>query len=309
MKIVFFYICALFILTGCGSNPDNKYSDTPTSGKVKIACDETLVPLADAELDSFHGLYQYAEITMYYKPENELFKALLNDSVKVIMASRKLNDKENEYFKSRKLIPVTTKVAIDALAIIVNNKNPDSLFTVNTLRNILAGKYDTWKQINPATSLKDISFVFDNNGSSTFRYLKDSLGITNELPSWCFAAKSNIDVIEYVEKHEGAIGVIGVSWISDEDDSKVRGFRKAVKVAGIASSDSASTADFYKPYQGYIAENKYPLVREVFTISREGRAGLGTGFVSFVAADQGQRIVRLNGLLPATMPVRLVKTY
>jgi phosphate transport system substrate-binding protein len=43
-------------------------------------------------------------------------------------------------------------------------------------------------------------------------------------------------------------------------------------------------------------------------ISREGRAGLGTGFVSFVAGDAGQRIIRMAGLLPATMPVRLIKT-
>ena len=56
------------------------------------------------------------------------------------------------------------------------------------------------------------------------------------------------------------------------------------------------------------ALSQYPLIREVYMINREGRAGLGTGFVSFVAGDAGQRIVRIAGLLPATMPVRLIKT-
>ncbi len=273
-----------------------------------MAADETLLPLIKAQVDTFHGLYRYAKINMIYKSEDDIFNLLLADSAKVIVATRKLNSKEEAYFKSRNLIPVTTKVAIDAMAIIVNKSNPDSLFTLKQLRQILNGEVNTWKKINASSKLQNIAFVFDQNGSSTVRYLQDSLLSNKSFPEWCFAAKSNNEVIEYVETHPNAMGVIGVSWISDEDDSVVRGFLSRIKVAGIARQESASVDDYYKPYQGYIAEKSYPLIREVYMISREGRAGLGTGFVSFVAGDQGQRIVRLNGLLPATMPVRLIKT-
>ncbi|MFM7729283.1 MAG: phosphate ABC transporter substrate-binding protein, partial [Flavobacteriales bacterium] len=69
--------------------------------------------------------------------------------------------------------------------------------------------------------------------------------------------------------------------------------------------DSAGS-DFYGPYQAYIALKKYPLTRDVYVISREGRNGLGTGFASFLAGDQGQRLVRMCGLLPTTMPVRII---
>jgi phosphate transport system substrate-binding protein len=305
---IFNLFLLLVVLASCGTNPDQPYSDTPTSGKVNAAADESLVPLAGAQLDTFHSLYRYAKINMVYKPEDDIFRMLVDDSVKVIMATRKLNDKENAYFKSRNLIPVTTKVAFDAVAVIVNRSNPDSLFSIDQIKKILNGEYSTWKQLNSATPLKNIAFVFDQNGSSTYRYLKEYFNITHPLPEWCFAAKSNKDVISYVEEHENAIGVIGVSWISDEDDSDVRGFLSRIKVAGIAADEHAAVNDYYKPYQGYIAEKTYPFIREVYMISREGRAGLGTGFVSFVAGDQGQRIVRLNGLLPATMPVRLIKT-
>lgn len=301
-------ISALILLNACGTNPDKPYSDTPTSGKVNVAVDETLVPLAGAQLDTFHGLYRYAKITSYIKPENEIFNYLLNDSVKVIMSTRKLNKSEEDFFKAKHLIPVTTKVAIDALAIIVNKNNKDSLLTLHQLKSILTGEISDWKQLNPSVNSKKISFVFDNNGSSTVRYLQDSLMNDKPFPENCFAAKSNKEVIDYIEQHEEAIGVIGVSWISDEDDSAVRGFLDRIKVVGLAEHDDAEVSDYYKPYQGYIADKSYPLRRDIYLISREGRAGLGTGFVSFVAGDQGQRIVRLNGLLPATMPVRLIKT-
>jgi len=42
-------------------------------------------------------------------------------------------------------------------------------------------------------------------------------------------------------------------------------------------------------------------------VSRESFSGLGSGFISFVAGEKGQRIILKSGLVPATMPIRLVK--
>lgn len=42
-------------------------------------------------------------------------------------------------------------------------------------------------------------------------------------------------------------------------------------------------------------------------ISRQTRAGLGMGFVSFVAGDKGQLMILKAGLIPAIAPVRLVE--
>jgi len=49
------------------------------------------------------------------------------------------------------------------------------------------------------------------------------------------------------------------------------------------------------------------LWREVYILSKEAYTGLGTGFTAFVASERGQRIVLKFGLVPATMPVRLVE--
>lgn len=297
-----------FLFFSCNTNPNAPYNDTPTSGKVNIAADETLRPLVDAELDTFHGLYRYAFINMRYKHETELFKDLLNDSVKVIVASRKLKPDEQDVFKSRQLVPVTTKIAVDALALIINRENKDSLLKISQLKDLLAGKISSWKQINSASALTDITFVFDNKGSSTVRYLHDTLMSGNAFPPYCFAVNTNKEVLEYVEKNKNAIGVIGVSWIGDHDDKQVVDFLSRIRVMALTDKENPTADDYVQPYQAYISTKQYPLTREVYTISREGRAGLGTGFVSFVAGDAGQRIIRLSGLLPATMPVRIINT-
>jgi phosphate transport system substrate-binding protein len=49
------------------------------------------------------------------------------------------------------------------------------------------------------------------------------------------------------------------------------------------------------------------LYRTVYIISREARAGLGSGFTAFVAGDKGQRIILKSGLVPATAPIRIVE--
>ncbi len=309
MKIINLYIILfLFLFASCTTDYNKPYSDTTTSGKVNIYADETLKPIADAEKDTFMGLYRYSTLNVKYSSENDCFNALLQDSAKVIFTSRKLNDREESYFKAKKLIPITTKVAYDAIALIINNENPDSLIKVSQLKSILSGELTNWKALNIESNLGDISLVFDKNGSSTVRFLKDSILNGKEFSSNCFAAKSNSEVIDYVEHHKNAIGVIGVSWLSDGDDPAVKQFLARIKVMEVASKDNAVFPDdYYKPFQAYISLKQYPLIREVYMINREGRTGLGTGFVSFVAGDQGQRIVRLSGLLPATMPIRIIK--
>jgi len=114
-------------------------------------------------------------------------------------------------------------------------------------------------------------------------------------------------VITYVENHPEAIGLISVNWISDRDDSITHAFLKRVKVAAISSEVFSEGDDFYTPHPAYIADKSYPFIREVYAISRETFTGLGRGFIQFVAGDQGQRIILKMGMLPATMPVRLVQ--
>jgi phosphate transport system substrate-binding protein len=56
-----------------------------------------------------------------------------------------------------------------------------------------------------------------------------------------------------------------------------------------------------------MAQGQYPLLRDVMIVSREARTGLASGFMAFMASDKGQRIVLKSGLVPATMPIRIIE--
>ena len=47
---------------------------------------------------------------------------------------------------------------------------------------------------------------------------------------------------------------------------------------------------------------------EVYAINRETFTGLGSGFIKYISIE-GQRIVLKMGMVPATMPVRFVRTH
>lgn len=299
-------LAGIFLLFGCGGDPTTK-QDTPTSGTINISVDESFQPIIESEISTFEGIYKYAHINAAYKPEGQVIRDLLNDSTKIAILSRELTAEEKAVFDKQNRVPRYTKIAIDAVALITNKENPDSLLTMEDLRKIFNGEVKTWQDLGEKTSLGDITIVFDNNNSSTARYVKDSLITGNALPPNTFASNSHEALIDYVEQNKNALGVIGVNWVSDFDDSTVVGFLNRIKVVGISKNPTpVTTEDYYQPYQAYIAQEVYPLRRFLYIISTEGRTGLGTGFASYVASDKGQRLILKSGLVPATMPVRVI---
>ncbi len=285
------YIIVLIAIVaiGCSRGGDYKKYDTPTSGSIRIAVDESLRPLIAAEIDAFEGIYRQAHITPLYVSELEAVRLLIDDSVRLAIITRELTADEEKQIIDQKISPQDSKVAREGVALIVNRDNPDTLWDMQKLRFRLGE--DAGAKI-----------IFDDPSSGIVRYVRDSLLRMQEMPANSYALDTEEAVIDYVSKDPNAIGLIGASWISDRDDSLSNQFLKSIKVVAIENEGG-----YYQPYQAYIAQRLYRLTRDVVVNSREPRSGLGTGFTSFVAGDKGQRIVLKGGLVPVTMPVRLVE--
>jgi len=308
LKMKFKYLCLGFsfmqLISACNNNPVGKdYTDTATSGEVNISIDESYALLFDTQIYTFEALYPNAKIHARFKSEPEALKDLLMDSAKVAVLNRPLTDVEQAKFKAANIYPITTKIAEDAVALVVNNSNLDTSLTVKQIKEFLIGQDTIW----PQNKKQKITIVFDNANSANYRYLKNIIN-NSDFAKNVFAVKSNTDVISYVSDHENALGVISVNWISDMDDTLTQSFLKKVKVVGLTDEEYPNElTKFRKPRQAYIANKTYPFCRSVYMINRQTRAGLGTGFVSFVAGEKGQRMMKLAGLVPATMQVRLIQ--
>lgn len=301
---IYWPLLVLFIFWSCqGKDKNGEPLSTPTSGEINIVADKTLKPIIDAEIDVFEAIYKNTEINVSYLSEVDAINKFAQDSAVLAVLTRTLTPEELEPITSQHIVPSKIKIAKGAIALITNNKNPDSLLTMNQIRSIFNGEIERWNQINPNYSSGQIQLIFSNQNASTVRFVKDSIA-TGKLPANTFAVSANNKVIDYVAQNENALGIIGVTWISDQDDPKTLGFLKQIQVMAI--SNTGNTNDYYKPYQAYIAKGLYPINRNIYIVSREARSGLGSGFMTFVAGAKGQRVILKAGLVPANMPVRIV---
>ncbi|MCB9231715.1 MAG: substrate-binding domain-containing protein [Bacteroidia bacterium] len=320
ISILIFAIASFAVgsLVSCNSSgnkdPEKEVPlDNMTKGEITIGADENYRPLVEAELSAFHNIYDQAKINVVFRPEAQAFDDLINERVRLIVASRELNEDEKAYFAQKKIFPDVNAIGTSGIGILVNKANQDSLLSRAQLKSILAGQTDTWKKLNPASGIMEnqgkITIVVDHPGSGSLRFLMEDFMGGGSIPANLFSAGSNQDVIDYVGDHPGAIGVIGLNWISDQDEALVDSALSRVILVGMEAEDSSGNGigKFYKPYQSYLADKSYILRREILTISIEGRAGLGTGFVAFAAGEKGQRVVLKTGLVPKIMPPRLVK--
>jgi phosphate transport system substrate-binding protein len=272
---IILFAAVSMIMLACDNAP--KHADTLSKGNIDISADETFQPIIDEELKVFDSSYPDAHITVHYKPESECFKDYFDNKARIILVTRELSPSEKDVLKQQQVWGTSLPLAREGIAVIVNNDCPDTIFDMSTLRGILSGVYN-----------KKFTVVFDNQGSSTVRYITDSV-LKGEKPgSNVFAAKGNKEVVDYVTKNPNAIGFVGLGYVSDRNDPANTGaFIKTIKVAAIQND---STKEFLKPYQAYIALKSYPLTRTLFYINREGYPGLGTGFANFLGSQRGQLI-------------------
>lgn len=300
-------IIVTFSLVSCYERKITR-TDTESSGIAKFGADESFAPIVEEELAVFTGLNPNAHLTVEYMSEPELLKALMNDSLQLIMSACDLTDQQKEFIRQRKQTPRSQRIAIDGIALITNRQNLDSLISTVDLKKIMTGKITQWNQVINAekSKLGDIQVVFDNPNSSTLRYINDSIARGDTLSSKLSALKNNKEVLDYVANTPNALGIIGVNWVSNPSDSLKLTFSQKIRVMWVSRSEKPTIDNCFQPIPAYLRTGEYALTRDLFLIITDPRGGLPSGFVKFFAGDAGQRIVYKAGLVPATAPTRLI---
>lgn len=313
------------ILASCDRN---KPTDSSTSGLASLVCDESFENILNQEVDVFEYRYPNANIIPYYASESDAVDSLLQMKTSMIIVPHELTAEQVEYLDSHKKRVKSQKIAVDAIAVIANNENPIEELSIEELKNIFIGKYTDWNDISPNKSGK-IMIVFDNQGSSTVKYMRDSVTGGQLFAKNVYAQNSNKEVFEVVKNRKNALGIIGVTWLNtDLDGGTANGvdiktkmeqlerndttelasemnnnFAKDLKVVAIRRNDNPIA---YKPYQYYIYTGDYPFFRSIYVISTAPSGSLANGFYSFLTSVISQKIILGTGILPAMMPQRNV---
>ena len=289
------FFCFLWLL-GCKSYDEQKKElpDTRIRGTIHVSADESFKPIIDALVQVYESNNPNTHILVDYKPEAECWKDLAVDSIRMVIATKGYSDEEENFIvDSFKLAPEKMVVALDAIAVIVNPKSGDSLFTMNEIKQILTGKFK-----------KNLMPVFDGiKATSTVRFIIDSVLSGDSLTPKASAARTSEGVIDYISKNPDAIGFIGVSWIGNKEDTTQVSFLKKVKIAQIESVNIPG--NYILPVQANIYLRRYPMIRGITYMLKEKYRGLGHGFADFMSGEIGQLIFKRAYLVPAQKDFRI----
>jgi len=293
MKKWTFLVAGLFLIasSSCNNNQAEKANQDSTNKTIHISVDESFEPIIAEQIKVFESSYLETKVVAEYKPEADCLRDLEKDSTKIVIISRELSRDETKYYNSKiGFRPSFGILARDAVAVIVNAQSPDSVFTVNQLKDLLSGKGNS-----------KLSVAIDGNtATSTVRYLKDSLLGGATFGKNVTGAKNSEDLINYIAGSSSAIGFAGVSWITNPQSPEQEKAIAKIKMA-LIECQNCEEGVFARPSQQTITFNQYPLVRRLYYVLKENYAGMGSRFVNFLTTERGQLIFRRALLVPATM--------
>jgi len=289
--VVGFLLIGLLFVLACQNKTTDKL-DTIIKGKATIYVDESILPIVEDEEAVFETQYD-AKLHLVPQSENEVLNSLLNDTAKIAVLTRKLSDNELKVFQSKKIVPRITPFATDAVALIRNKTSNDTLVALQDVIDFINGK--------TVPAIKGL--VFDNANSSTVRYFNEVTGVTITNKKNIFSFKTNEEVIKYVAKNNGMVGVIGMNWMYQPPLA----LQETVDKVNVLGIKGLNTNGYFFPTQDNLASGNYPLARHLYIINCQGYSGLGMGFASFLGGERGQRIILKSGLVPERIPTRKIR--
>ena len=283
-------ILAGVAFSSCGGGISEDSPDRYDRGTIYVSADESFKNVIDSHVKVYESSYPEAKIIVNYKPEAECLKDYAVDSIRLIIATRSFSENEKAFIEdSMNVIPSSAVIAYDAIAVIVNKASPDSLFTMEELKQVLQGGFK-----------KSLIPVFDGlNATSTIRFVIDSILNGAALTSEAEAARNSEEVIDYVSRTPNAVGFLGVNWIGNKEDTTQMSFLTKVTLASLESTDKPGA--FVKPVQANIYTRRYPMVRDLVYTLKEKHTGLAHGFANFLRGERGQLIFKRAYLVPAQL--------
>ena len=288
--LVGFLLLTLLFVFSC-QKKNTKKLDTILEGKATVYVDESILPIIEDEQAVFETEYN-ARLHLVSKSENEVINDLFKDTARIVVLTRTLSAKELKAFQTKKITPRITPFATDAVAFIRNKTTNDTLIALQDVIDFVHGK--------AVPNIKGL--VFDNANSSTARYISEISGTSINGQKNVFSFKTNEEVLKYVAKNDGMIGVIGMNWIF-QPPLDLQEIVDSVNVLAVKGIDKS---EYFFPSQDNLAQGKYPLARRLYIVNCQGYSGLGMGFASFLTGERGQRIILKSGLVPDRIPSRKI---
>jgi phosphate transport system substrate-binding protein len=300
--------CAFLLLMHPGCAPEK--TETTTRGNLHALIAESTAPAMVEEVNQFLNLYSQngAKISYELVSSEEAIRRMVRDTARFIVCARPLSSSERQRASAVEGFNLNeVLVAFDGIVVVVNEKNPVEQVTMTNLQKILSGELNRWEQLSSGRTMKgNINVLFqDSSDVSLFAETRIFHGQTVRKDAR--HTGSSLETLRSVAQQPSSIGLVGVLWIDSA--------RLPVKVLKVAETQQVedtlyrapheALGKFYSPHPANIYRTYYPLKRALYIYTLSPLGSLATGFASFVANPDGQRLLLNRNIVPGTQRIRL----
>jgi phosphate transport system substrate-binding protein len=208
--------------------------------------------------------------------------ALINGSTDICESSRPMKDKEKQDVQGKRGAPaVETKVALDALAVYVNEKNPLQEISLPALQRIYLADSKDWKDLGGKAH--SIILYGRENNSGTYGYFKEHVLANKDFAASTQTLAGTSAVANAVKGDEFGIGYGGIAYLEGI---------KALKV----KKDDATPA--VAPSMQTAQDGSYPISRYLYFYTAGEPTGAVKKFIDWTKGPGGQKVIGEVGYYP-----------
>ena len=254
---------------------------------IQIKGSDTLVNLVQVLAEEYMAKNPGAAIAVLGGGSGTGITALINGTCDLADHSREWKQKELDLAYEKGVKPRIFAIAIDALSIVVNEKNPIDILTMAQVGSIFRGEIKNWKVLGGAD--QKISLYGRQSNSGTYAFLQEHVLNNKNYSPDVKEMNGNAQIIEAVTQDVAGIGYVGVGYLFDQNGQ----LRKGIKVLKIKKDE---TSPEYSPLnKEAVYSARYPISRPLYQ-STNGKPFVAVAnFIRFELSPEGQAIVEREG--------------
>jgi len=239
---------------------------------ITVAGSTSVEPFAELLAEEYMSRHPHSHIYVQGGGSTAGIEAVRTRAANIGTSSRSLLPDEKDLY--------AITIAKDAIAIIVNPKNPIRDLSLDHVRQVFSGKIKDWGELGDPPH--PIVLVSREEGSGTRESFQKFVMGQEEISLESLVQDSNGAIRQVVSNDPYAIGYISLGLVNEQV--------KALKISGV------------EPTVTNIERNKYTLVRPFLFVFNGEPEGEAKSFLEFVLSPAAQALLSKEGLVSVLKP-------
>jgi phosphate transport system substrate-binding protein len=287
MKRFFVAFLLSAILISCSSSNNSTASDS-SAKYIENKGSDTIVNLALAWAEQYQSEHGDIRISVTGGGSGTGIAALLNKTVDIANASRKIKDEELADAQANGVNPVEHIIARDAIAVIVNPENPVNELTLRQISDIYSGKIVNWTEVG-GEDRPIVKLSRETNSGTHVYFLETVLRLGSKEDKTLFSMDtlllpSSEGIISEVRDNPNAIGYDGLGYVPAD--------LKMIAIAKEAGSP------YVLPSIETVNDKSYAIARDLYMYTDGEPSGVVREYLDWILSDEAQQIVADLGFVP-----------